>query len=44
MEQSRLLLAIVLSLVIFLAWQFFFSPKEDQRRQAKKVKALQRRD
>jgi YidC/Oxa1 family membrane protein insertase len=39
MEQSRLLIAIVLSLVIFLAWQFIFSPKEDQRRQAKKVEA-----
>jgi YidC/Oxa1 family membrane protein insertase len=26
MEQTRLLLAIVLSLVIFLAWQFFFAP------------------
>jgi YidC/Oxa1 family membrane protein insertase len=39
MEQSRLILAIVLSIVIFLVWQFFFSPKEDQRRQAKKVEA-----
>ena len=39
MEQSRLLIAIVLSLVIFLAWQFFFAPKENQRRQAKKVEA-----
>lgn len=26
MEQSRLLIAIVLCLVIFLAWQFFFAP------------------
>jgi YidC/Oxa1 family membrane protein insertase len=26
MEQTRLLLAIVLSLVIFLVWQFFFAP------------------
>ncbi len=39
MEQKRLLLAIVLSLVIFLAWQFIFSPDETQRRQAKKVEA-----
>ena len=39
MEQSRLLIAIVLSLVIFLAWQFFFAPKENQRHQAKKVEA-----
>jgi YidC/Oxa1 family membrane protein insertase len=39
MEQSRLLIAIVLSLAIFLAWQFFFSPDEDERRQAKKVES-----
>ena len=39
MEQKRLLLAIVLSLVIFLAWQFIFGPEEDLRRQAKKVEA-----
>jgi YidC/Oxa1 family membrane protein insertase len=38
MEQSRLLLAIVLSIVIFAAWQFF-GPKVDQRRQVKKVEA-----
>ena len=39
MEQSRLLLAIVLSLVIFLAWQFIFAPDEAERRQAKKVES-----
>jgi YidC/Oxa1 family membrane protein insertase len=39
MEQSRLLLAIVLSLVIFLAWQFIFAPDEAERRQAKKIEA-----
>jgi YidC/Oxa1 family membrane protein insertase len=39
MEQSRLLLAIVLSLVIFLAWQFIFAPDQAERRQAKKVEA-----
>ncbi|MBW2489001.1 MAG: membrane protein insertase YidC [Deltaproteobacteria bacterium] len=39
MEQSRLLIAIVLSLVIFLAWQFIFGPDETQRRQEKKVEA-----
>ena len=39
MEQSRLLIAIVLSLAIFLAWQFFFSPDEAERRQAKKVES-----
>ncbi len=39
MEQSRLLIAIVLSLVVFLAWQFIFSPKEAERQAAKKVAA-----
>ena len=39
MEQSRLLIAIVLSLAIFLAWQFIFSPDEAERRQAKKVES-----
>ena len=39
MEQSRLLIAIVLSLAIFLAWQFFFAPDEAERRQAKKVES-----
>ncbi|MGD8723092.1 MAG: membrane protein insertase YidC, partial [Desulfobacterales bacterium] len=36
MEQSRLLLAIVLSLIIFLAYQFFFAPQPPQQRSAKK--------
>ena len=31
MEQSRLLLAIVISLLIFLAWQFFFAPTPPQQ-------------
>jgi YidC/Oxa1 family membrane protein insertase len=39
MDQSRLLIAIVLSLVVFLAWQFIFSPKEAERQAAKKVAA-----
>ena len=39
MEQSRLLIAIVLSLAIFLAWQFIFAPDEAERRQAKEVEA-----
>jgi len=39
MEQSRLLIAIVLSLAIFLAWQFIFAPDEAERRQAKKVES-----
>jgi YidC/Oxa1 family membrane protein insertase len=38
MEQSRLLIAIVLSLAIFLAWQFIFAPDEAER-QAKKVES-----
>ena len=39
MEQSRLFIAIILSLAIFLAWQFFVGPKIDERRQAKKVES-----
>ena len=39
MEQSRLLIAIVLSLVIFLAWQFIFGPDEAQRRQPQKAES-----
>jgi YidC/Oxa1 family membrane protein insertase len=39
MEQSRLLIAIVLSLLVFLAWHFIFSPKEAERQAAKKVAA-----
>lgn len=37
MEQSRLLLAIVISLVIFLAWQFFFAPPPSEQQPAKKA-------
>jgi YidC/Oxa1 family membrane protein insertase len=39
MEQSRLLIAIVLSLIIFLAWQFFFSTKDVGQRQVKKAES-----
>ncbi len=39
MEQSRLLLAIVISLVVFLAWQFFFTPKPTGQKVAKKAEA-----
>jgi YidC/Oxa1 family membrane protein insertase len=39
MEQSRLFIAIILSLAIFLAWQFFLAPKEAERREAKKVES-----
>ncbi len=37
MEQSRLLLAIVISLVIFLAWQFFFAPPPPEQQPVKKA-------
>jgi YidC/Oxa1 family membrane protein insertase len=39
MDQARLLIAIVLSLVVFLAWHFIYSPQEAQRQAAKKVEA-----
>jgi len=39
MEQSRLLLAIVISLVIFLAWQFFFAPPPSEQQPVKKAEA-----
>ena len=39
MDQSRLLIAIVLSLVIFLAWQFFFAPPPSEQQPAKKAEA-----
>jgi YidC/Oxa1 family membrane protein insertase len=39
MEQSRLLIAILLSLVVFLAWQFIFGPDEAKQRQAQKSEA-----
>ena len=37
MDQSRLLLAIVLSLIIFLAYQFFFAPPPPQQQPDKKA-------
>ena len=39
MDQSRLLIAIVLSLGIFLVWSFFFGPQEVKRQPEKKVEA-----
>ena len=39
MDQARLLIAILLSLAVFLAWHFIFSPQEAQRQAAKKVEA-----
>ena len=37
MEQSRLLIAILLSLVVFLAWHFIFGSKEAEQQAAKKA-------
>ncbi len=39
MEQSRLLLAIVISLLIFLAWQFYFAPPPSEQQPVKKAEA-----
>jgi YidC/Oxa1 family membrane protein insertase len=36
MEQSRLLIAILLCLAVFLAWNFIFGPKEAERQAAKR--------
>ncbi len=37
MEQARLLIAIVLSALIFLLWQFFFVDKDANQQSAKKT-------
>ncbi len=37
MEQARLLIAIVLSAVVFLVWQFFFVDREAVQKTAKKT-------
>ena len=37
MDQARLVIAIVLSVVIFLAWQFFFVDKDAGQKTAKKA-------
>ena len=39
MDQARLLIAIILSLAIFLVWSFFFGPEKTEQQQAKKVEA-----
>jgi YidC/Oxa1 family membrane protein insertase len=39
MDQARLLIAIVASLAVFLAWHFIFNPQEDKQQAAKKVEA-----
>ena len=39
MDQARLLIAIVLSLIVFLAWHFIISPRVAPRQEAKRVEA-----
>ena len=39
MDQARLLIAIALSLVVFLVWSLFFGPERTDQKQAKKVEA-----
>ncbi|MGD2184485.1 MAG: membrane protein insertase YidC, partial [Desulfobacterales bacterium] len=39
MDQARLLIAIVLSLLVFLVWHFVFNPQQQPQRAAKKVEA-----
>jgi YidC/Oxa1 family membrane protein insertase len=39
MDQARLLIAIVLSLAVFLVWSLFYGPEKDDQQQAKKVEA-----
>ena len=39
MDQARLLIAIALSLVVFLVWSLFFGPEKTDQKQAKKVEA-----
>ena len=39
MDQARLLIAIALSLVVFLVWSFFYGPEKSEQQQAKKVEA-----
>jgi YidC/Oxa1 family membrane protein insertase len=41
MEQGRIIIAIALSILVFLAWDFFFSGKKDIKTQEKKVKIVQ---
>jgi len=39
MDQARLLIAIVLSLAVFLVWSLFYGPQKDDQQQAKKAAA-----
>jgi len=41
MEQGRIIIAIVLSLIVFLAWDFFFSGKEGIKKQEEKAKIVE---
>lgn len=41
MEQGRIIIAIALSLIVFLAWDFFFSGEGDLKDQEKKAKVVQ---
>jgi len=41
MEQGRIIIAIALSLIVFLAWDFFFSGKKDLKDHEKKSKVVQ---
>jgi YidC/Oxa1 family membrane protein insertase len=41
MEQGRIIIAIALSLIVFLAWDFFFSGKKDLKDQEEKAKVVQ---
>jgi len=41
MEQGRIIIAIVLSILVFVIWDFFFSGKEDIKKQEKKAEVVQ---
>ena len=44
MEESRLILALVLSVVVFMVWFLFFTPKQDEKTEkAQKQNPAQRR-
>jgi len=43
MDQGRIIIAIALSLIVFLAWDFFFSGKKDLKDQEKKAKVVKRK-
>jgi len=41
MEQGRIIIAIVLSILVFIIWDFFFSGKQDIKKQEKKAEVVQ---